>query len=111
MGLSKVGTSLKPRAKHSESYLGSILGNISSPKERSGIGTAKEVMDSLSLKVFKKHGTEGHGWWAWWRQVGLDLEILEVFSNLRGPILLLLAGCEIPSLCCVLGLIMSLWMA
>lgn len=52
---------------------------------------AKEVMESLSLEVFKKHGTEGHGWWAWWRKVGLDLEVLEVFSNFYGSMLLFLA--------------------
>ena len=28
-----------------------------------------------------RRGTEGRGQWAWWGGLGLDLVILEVFSN------------------------------
>jgi len=33
-------------------------------------------------------GTEGHGWWAWWDGVGLDLGILLVSSSLNDTIIL-----------------------
>lgn len=35
-----------------------------------------------SLEVFQNHGYEGYGLWAWWTWAGVELVILEVFSNL-----------------------------
>ena len=45
-----------------------------------------EVVESLSLELFKKHGDaqfEDMVWWMWWWWVGVRLDYLEVFSNLN----------------------------
>lgn len=45
------------------------------------------------LEVFKTCGTWGHGQW-WYGEVGLDLGIREIFSNLNDPMVLETSRCE-----------------
>ena len=47
--------------------------------------TAQGVVGSPSLDLWRC-GTEGHCQWAWWSGLGLDLVILEAFSNLSDSV-------------------------
>ena len=63
-----------------------MLGKISFQKEWSGTGTAAQGvvrLTSLEVRESWRCGTWGHGHWAWWDGLGLDLGILELFFNLN----------------------------
>jgi len=69
---------------------GWILAQISSPEENR-TGLLRQVVESPSLEVFHNHGDvvlrdviRGHSGGG----LGLDLEILEVFSNLNDSVIL-----------------------
>ena len=66
-------------------FSGWISGNISSPKEWSGTGTAAQGSSGVIIPGGVPEpwrcGTEGRGQWAWWGALGLDLGISEHFSN------------------------------
>ena len=62
--------------------LGWVLGNISSPKAvKPWVRLPREVMESLTLEVFKKRGDVALMTWVSGEGLGLDLVILEIFSN------------------------------
>ena len=64
-----------------------MLGNISSHKEQCCSGTAAQGGGGVTIPGGVPEpwgsGTEGCGQWARWGGLGLDLVILEVFSNLN----------------------------
>ena len=68
-----------------------MLGNISSHKEQCCSGTAAQGGGGVTIPGGVPEpwgcGTEGCGQWVWWGGLGLDLVILEVFSNLNGSMI------------------------
>jgi len=48
-----------------------------------GCPGSDEVTIPGGVQKSQRCGTEGHGQWAWWDGLGLDLGISEVFSNLN----------------------------
>ena len=69
-----------------------VLGNVSTPKERLGTGTAAQRGDVITIpwgvQGLWRCGTEGGDQWAWWDGVGLDVGIREIFSNLSDSMIL-----------------------
>jgi len=69
---------------------GWILGKNSSQKEwgdsgRGCPGGSGVTVPGGTQKTWRC-GTEGHGQWAWWSGLELDLVILEAFSNLSDSV-------------------------
>jgi len=64
--------------------------NISSQKSDDALAKAAQGGGGVTVpggvQEMCRCGTEGHGLWAWWCWGGLDLAILEVFSNLNDSI-------------------------
>ena len=68
--------------RYKETFLLRKSGNALAQAAQGGVG----VIIPGGVQEPWRCGTWGHGQWAWWDGLGLDLMILEFFSNFNSPV-------------------------